>query len=105
MLGQEVTAGQSLPPPDLAPVSVLPVQGGGVLLLLGVTADGEAVRHKERLVQRLPAWRDLGGVAVPVTGARPDGKYSGYSHSVSYLQCTEKSYNSHFSAADALWWE
>ena len=63
-----MSAGQGLSSPHLVPVPGLPAQGG----VLGVTADRAAVRHEQRLVERLPAGRDLRPVAVSVGEARPD---------------------------------
>ena len=68
LLGQEMSAGQGLSSPHLVPVPGLSAQGR----VLGVTADRAAVRHEQRLVERLPAGRDLRPVAVSVGEARPD---------------------------------
>ena len=68
LLGQKMSAGQGLSSPHLVPVPCLPAQRR----VLGVTADGAAVRHEQRLVERLPTRRDLRPVAVSVGEARPD---------------------------------
>ena len=85
LFSQEVSTRKSLPSPDLplpplpppAAPPVLPVQGGVLrspLALLRVAPYSEAVRHEERLVERLSPGRDLRPVAVAVTHRRPDQK-------------------------------